>query len=206
MKKIINASVLSAKTFACHAFGGQWAEKIGSPERGFKGLFYGPPKSGKSVEVLRFADYFAGGFGKVLYNSCEEKLGKTLQDTVREFGIRAPRLYFADGLDFAEMCAATKKNRYRLVIIDSVQYMSFSVAEYKEFARLFPRVALVLISQVNNRNEPFGGKNFLHMVDFYAQIIDGTATYSTRYNKDGKKRFTLYESPKKQLSIFQNTP
>jgi predicted ATP-dependent serine protease len=197
MAKIISVKQLREKKFQIYEFEGEWKLKIGSPEVGFNGLIYGPPKSGKSVELLRFVDYFAKHHGKVLYNSCEEKHSKTLQDNLIGFNINAERLFFSDGSTFDELLVEVKRRRIRLLVIDSVQYMGFNYTQYKDFKKKFPKVALILVNQINGRDKIAGGKTLLHAVDFTVSVDAGLAEFRSRFLNDGYYSVRLF-SPKQQ--------
>jgi predicted ATP-dependent serine protease len=207
MARIISTKTFKERKYAYFEFKDDWLLKIGNPEKGFSGLFFGPPKSGKSVELLKMCNYFAKNFGRVLYNSCEEKFSKTVQDNLNAFKIDAEKLFFADGLDYEELCDAVKGGRYKLVIVDSVQYMGLTYADYKAFRAKFPKVAIVLVNQINGKGQLFGGQQLLHAVDFYAKIENGKAEYRSRFLKDGYYEVQLFE-PKgakkipKQATLF----
>jgi predicted ATP-dependent serine protease len=197
---------IKEKKFRVLEFEDEWRNKMGNPEKNFKAFFYGPSASGKSVEVLKFADYLTK-FGRVLYNSHEERIGKTLQDNINQFGIdgQGAKLMFYDALNYEEMCEVAKNGRFQFIIIDSAQYMLFTEEQYKDFDRQFPRKSLIIISQINGKGKAKGGDALLHMVDIKVKILDGYATYKSRYNK-GHYEVDLFERKKKLLppTLFDN--
>ena len=203
-KKAISVKTLREKKFHLLDFDGEWKEKMGDPEQGFRAMFYGPSGSGKTTEVLRFADYLAQHFGKVMYNSWEEGISKSIQDTVISQNLQADGLFFFDGLSYEEMCEKAKRGRYRFVIIDSIQYMGFTYSQYQEFNRRFKAKGLILISQVNGKGKARGGEQILHAVDMKVGIDAGKANYRSRYRKGGHYTVDLFKRPKKQLSLNLN--
>lgn len=200
-KKAISVKAIREKKFHLLDIDGEWKEKMGHPEESFRALFYGPSGSGKTVEVLRFCDYLATNFGKVLYNSCEEGISKSIQDSIIDFGISSTKLYFYDGLTYEEMCERAKNGRYRFVVVDSIQYMHFTYAQYQDFVGRFKNKGLILVSQVNGKGKARGGEQILHAVDMKVNINAGRAEYRSRYRKGGHCTVDLFKTPKKQLQL-----
>ena len=58
-KKTMSVKEILNKKFVVMDFTGQWEEKYGRPEQNFRAMFYGPAKSGKSTECLKFCQYLA---------------------------------------------------------------------------------------------------------------------------------------------------
>lgn len=202
--RLLSVKDLKEKNFKIIQFSPEWAEKYGNPEKGFSALFYGPSGSGKSVEALKLADYIADTHGKVLYNSCEERISKSLQERVQEHGIGSQRLYFGDNMTFEELMAKLEKGRFAAVFIDSLQYMNFTYDQYKQFKKRYPSVALVFISQVNNRGTVNGGEKFIHAVDIKVNIVAGLAEIRSRFLQKGHVKVRLFGKEKQpaQTSLF----
>jgi len=158
-------------------------------------MVYGPPGSGKSTWVLLFVNYLASVYGKVLYNSHEEKLNKTLQDRVRDYLPNGshPKLYFAPAWPFDYLMAKIKTNKYRVIVIDSVQYMNFSYEQLKQLRDVYKKrqIILVLVSFGTDLNKPVGDTKLLHASDVKIYINDGKL-YSKARGKKGYKT-TLFK-------------
>lgn len=191
-KKGFTVAEISDKKFKTLPFTGGWLDKMGEPEHNFKMLAFGAPKSGKSVEILKLADYLTN-FGRVLYNSHEEGISQSLQQRIANFGItgNGSKLMFFNALDYDEMVDVAKKGRYKFVIIDSAQYMKFTEANYIDFNARFSSKSLIIISQINAKGKTKGGTGFLHMVDIKLSIVNGYATYESRYRNE-KYTIDLY--------------
>lgn len=148
-------------------------------------MFYGPPGSGKSTTVLQFANHLAEKYGKVLYNSHEEKHNKTLQTrVVNTLGDGASlKLQFAPAWDFETLMSKTKKNKYRVVIIDSVQYMHFSYEQLIKFREAFKKrnIIIILISFGTAWDKTIGANDLLFAVDVKAFIKQGKIKVQSRY-------------------------
>ena len=200
-KKAISVNSLRQKQFKTLAFTGEWLENMGEPERNFRAVFYGPGGSGKSTYVLKFANYLGKHFGKVLYNSFEEGISKSLQTRCVQHGIDAKRLYFYDRLTFDEFCEKMKRGYYRVGIIDSLQYMNFTYAQYRKLVKLFPTKAFIFISQVNNAGKTKGGSDILHAVDIKIHVIGGQAHIQSRY-APGSKTVQLFGGQQEDINLF----
>ena len=148
-------------------------------------MFYGPPGSGKSTLVLKFANHLAEKYGKVLYNSHEEKHNKTLQTRIMNtLGEDASlKLQFAPAWNFETLMDKTKKNKYRVVILDSVQYMHFSYEQLIRFRETFKKrnIIIILISFGTAWDKTVGANDLLFAVDVKAFIKQGKIKVQSRY-------------------------
>jgi predicted ATP-dependent serine protease len=199
MKKPISAQNIREKVFHVIPFEGDWATKYGQPEQSFSAMFYGPPGSGKSTEVLKFCEYLAQNFGAVCYNSCEEGISKTLQDTVINANVKSNRIYFYDSLTFPELMETLKKGKHKFAVIDSAQYMRLTYSQYQELRKAFPKKGIIIVSQVNGRGNVHGGQQMLHAMDIKANINAGLANIRSRYIKGGHVEFRLFGGKKQSV-------
>lgn len=126
-REIFSIKTIKEKQFHTLELESQYSSLMGNPEKKFTGMLYGASGSGKSVYALQFANYFANNFGKVLYNSHEEKVNQTIQDRINNFDIDANKLFIASGVNYDKMCHYIDRNYYRLLLIDSVKYMEFTI-------------------------------------------------------------------------------
>ena len=195
MSKIRTLSVteLSKKQFQCLEFDGDWKEMFGNPEVNFRLMFYGPPKSGKSTMVLKFSNYLAEKFGKVLYNSHEEGHSETLKKRIIDNQITSKSLFIGHLIPFEEMLAIIKPRRYRFIIIDSVNYMNMNYHQYQLLIKTYPTKGFIFIAQVNGKGAVKGGTDIKHAVDGTVYMSNGTAHIQTRF------------APEKTIQIFKPT-
>lgn len=204
-KKALSAKHFLDKEFHLVGLQEEWLKKFGDAEVGFSIIMYGPSGSGKSVEVLRFANYFANNHGKVMYNSCEEGISKSIQDRIKQFNCDSNKLYFYDNLTYQEMIHKAKVGRYQMVVIDSAQYMGFTYADYQDFVKRFKgKKSLIVVSQVNGQNKVRGGERILHAVDIKVNIIHGRAHIRSRYLK-GHQTITLFTGSGAQSELFNQS-
>lgn len=198
----MNVRTLRQKQFHTMDFAEPYQAWMGNPERNFKAMVYGPSGSGKSTFVLKFADYLASNHGKVLYNSHEEGFSQTLQDRIIGNNITSDKLYFADRMGYEEMVDRMKRSRCQFAVIDSLQYMNFTYAQYKDFVERAKSKSLIIISQTNNRGTVKGGTDILHAVDMKIKVAGGKATIQSRFNSSGVQTITLFNTKSHHPTLF----
>lgn len=204
-KRIFSIKAIKEKKYQYLELDPKYALLMGEPAKKFVGLFYGESGSGKSVFTLQFADYFARNFGKVLYNSHEEGANKTIQDRVNNFNIDAKRLWIADCFSFEEMCNYIERNYYRLVIIDSVKYMSFTVEQLKTLRTMFNKrqLSIIMIDFGKSKGTPASGIDLLHAADVKLYFKNGRVHALSRYlDKPVDHQLFKPQSANKQPSLF----
>ena len=179
--KIFNVKSVRERNYDTLDLGERFNELLGRPEAKFTAMLYGGSGCGKSVFALQLADYFAKHYGKVLYNSHEE-INQTLSNRIQSFNIDAPKLYFGNKLDLDEMMHKIKRNYYRMVIIDSVQYMEFTEEQYKYLRETFAKrkLAIVMVS-FGTKGNPTKAKDLLHASDIKAFFKDGKIDVMSSY-------------------------
>ena len=204
-REIFNIKTIREKKFHRLELISEYAELMGIPEKKFIGIFYGESGSGKSVYVLRFANYFAKNFGKVLYNSHEEKVNQTIQDRIFNFNVDAQRLWVANGIPFERMCEYIEKNYYRLIIIDSVKYMNFTIDQLKELRERFAKrlLSIIMIDFGEAKGKPASGKDLIHASDIKMYFKNGLVHSTSRYlDQPTEKQLFVQKNSKKQYSLF----
>lgn len=208
-KVIYNINSILLRKYQTMAMHEYYASLMGNPEPKFIAMFYGPPGSGKSVFALQFADYFAKYFGKVLYNSHEERLKKTIRDRIETYKINARKLHFGDAIGFDQMMEKIHRNRYRMVVIDSVQYMDFTYDQLQELTYEFRKrlLSLLMISFGTGFNSPLRAQDHLFAADikgyFYTNDDGGFAKFASRYKPTlvKSKLFSIAEEVVERESV-----
>jgi hypothetical protein len=181
---IFNVKTIREKRFDTIHLDNTYGKLMGDPESKFIAMFYGPSGSGKSVFTLKFANIYANTVGKVLYNSHEEKVNQTIQERIIKFNIHSPKLYFGNALKFDEMVHKIERNHYRLVIIDSVQYMALTYEQLKDLRHTFAKrkLALIMVSFGTGLGNPTSSfKDHLHASDVKGYFHNGKLTMISRY-------------------------
>jgi len=206
-REIFSVKALKEKKYHMMELAPEYARLMGQPERKFTAIHYGESGSGKSVYTLQFADYFAKNFGKVLYNSHEESVNKTIQDRINNFEIDAQRLFVANAISFDKMCDYIKKNYYKLIIIDSVKYMNFCIDQLKELRTTFSKrqISVAMIDFGDAKGKPASGKDLIHASDVKMYFKNGRVYSISRYlDKPVEAQLFTPQSANKQPTLFDH--
>lgn len=146
-------------------------------------IVYGPSTSGKTVFTLQLADYLAEHFGKVFYDSHEEGVNKTVQNRVKNFGIKSKRLHICDSYEWDELVEEVDRCKYRVVVRDSIQMSGMTAAQLKAFRAKFAKRKIIFI-MVSFGEKPMstkGANDLLHDSDVKIFIKGGKLTSLSRY-------------------------
>ena len=176
---------------------GPYTQLIGGIDGNCTITAYGPSGMGKSVFILKLANHLAGAFGKVLYNSHEEALNKSLQDRVRNF---VPNLhhkvYFADSWPFETMLQKIKVNKYRVLVIDSVQYMRFTAEQLKTLRETYKKrqIIVIMVSFGTALGKTRGADDLLHDSDVKLYFSKGKVYSQSRYMGNALVTQKLFEA------------
>lgn len=184
MARALGVTEFLNKKFIEYEFEGEWHAALGNPERNFKGIIFGRPKNGKTEFCVRFAKYLTR-FDRVLYNSFEQGHSKSLQDAFIRQGMAevAGKIVVTHKETYAQMFARLKKKKSpRIVFIDSVQYVKFTVDEWVALITAFPKKCFICISHADGE-EPKGGvaKAIQYDVDFSIQVKGFAAHCASRF-------------------------
>jgi archaellum biogenesis ATPase FlaH len=149
-----------------------WHSLFGSPARNFTMMLHGEPHNGKTIFLLKFAQ-FLSGFGNVLYVSSEEFASPTMTNKVNEFLNPLPkRLHFAENLKDPNL------SLYQFVILDSVNDLGLKINEYKEMRKEHPDTAFIFILQHTKAGDFRGGKDWEHIAEIAGEVHKGVVTIS----------------------------
>lgn len=154
-----NRSVL-AKRFKVADFEGAWLDSIGRPE--LRGVWhvYGDSGHGKTTFCLQLAKYLAG-FGRVLYNSLEQGLSRSMQRAWQDAGMAeaGSRVRLLDRMPMAELIELLcKRQSPEIVIIDSSHYwrrLRMTDVDYLR-AKFRKKLFIFISHKERGSNEPKG--------------------------------------------------
>jgi hypothetical protein len=164
-----------------------WHLLFGNPARNFTLMLHGEPHNGKTIFLLKFAQYLAENFGDVLYVSSEEFASPTMTKKVNEFLNPLPqRLHFAENLQDPDL------SQYQFVILDSVNDLGLKINEYKEMRKEHPDTAFIFILQHTKAGDFRGGKDWEHIAEIAGEVHKGVVTTT-------KNRY----APKATLDFFR---
>jgi len=181
---LLSAGDLENLDYPKFDFDDPYLEFIGRPAVGFHAIVFGLPKSGKSIWSLKFADYLANDFGRVLYVASEEGFKGTIKDKVSQFTTNRDDLIFGNfkGIDKIR----ENISGFDFVFIDSLDYAKITVEEVEELKRENPDVSFITVKQVTKDGKFRGSQEFAHNCDILVEIEKGIATQRGRFNPESE--------------------
>lgn len=223
MGKVTSVGAMSARKWEmCDHLAPEWRRVVGYPARNFKMLIWGASGNGKTSFTLALCKALTAE-GRVYYNSAEEGDSPSFAAACVRAGLdQVPKEKFvvADKHDYAEMVAFLRipRNRTQFVVIDSLQYMGLTKAQYKDLIREFPRKAFIIISWERPGGAPKGehAQGIRYMVDIKCYVKSGVAKADSRFGAtepykifDANTRLTLphegddanHNQPAEQLAL-----
>ncbi len=162
-----------------------WHSLFGNPARNFTMMFHGEPHNGKTIFLLKLAQYLAENFGDVLYVSSEEFASPTMTKKVNEFLNPLPsRLHFAENLQDPDL------SDYQFIILDSVNDLGLKINQYKELRKEHPDKAFIFILQHTKAGDFKGGKDWEHIAEIAGEVHKGVVNITkNRYAPKGTLDF-----------------
>ncbi|MDR3227748.1 MAG: hypothetical protein LBT56_08780 [Prevotellaceae bacterium] len=136
--------------------------------------------NGKSSFVMQFCKALCK-FGNVVYNSLEEGVSLTMQNTLKRFGMReCNRLFLLiDGENKEDLSERLLRHKSAdFVVIDSFQYFQMSYIQYLKFKELHSDKMLIFVSHADGKS-PAGRAAKSVMFDATLKIwIEGYRAFS----------------------------
>jgi hypothetical protein len=193
---IMNSRELMNYSYDCYPFQGKWHDLIGDPGKRFHMMVFGRPKQGKSIFCVQFANYFSQNFGPVLYVAAEEGFSVTLQKKIREFGMANNNMDFANYRDYSQIRSALQAKKYKLVFIDSVNFIKITPEQIEELKAENPGTAFVTVQQATKGGQFRGSQEYAHNCDIIIEVIAGTAHQQGRYQVHSE--MPIFEGPEQK--------
>jgi len=161
-KKINRAYSVSnvlTKKFNPLDFSGDWRETLGIPDKAFSAIIFGGSGHGKTEAAMRLAKYLTN-FGKVAYDSLEQGLSSTIQQSMIRNHMQSCGNSFIllDREPFDELIVRMSKPKSPdFLFIDSAQYMRITKAQYYQLKELMLKKGkgIIWVSQAKGK-EPKG--------------------------------------------------
>ena len=184
---VLTAEEMATRKLDLLNFFSFWHSLFGNPARNFTMMFHGEPHNGKTIFLLKLAQYLAENFGDVLYVSSEEFASPTMTKKVNEFLNPLPsRLHFAENLQDPDL------TDYQFIILDSVNDLGLKINEYKELRKEHPNKAFIFILQHTKAGDFKGGKDWEHISEIAGEVHKGVVNIT-------KNRY----APKSTLDFFR---
>lgn len=162
----------------------EWASLLGTPELKGSWIIWGVSGNGKTRFALQLARELAR-FGKVLYDSIEEGLSKSLRKAVQDVNFTdvGTNIAFLDKEPIDELIKRlARRQSAQIVIIDSLQYTGINYQDYKALRKRFPQKLFIWISHAEGK-EPAGATAKSVRYDAFIKIrVEGYRAFAvSRY-------------------------
>lgn len=178
---VMSADKMGEVSYESFDFNPYYKSILGKPATNFDLCIYGDPGSGKTVFLLKLANYFAENFGPVLYVSTEEYGAATLIDKIKRFKTDSKNLFFSPKLidDKIDL------SKYKFIFIDSVNHAKINLEQYKQIREKNPNTVFILILQTTKAGSYRGGKDWPHEVEISMKLYkDETGKRMLNVDKD----------------------
>lgn len=161
---IVSAAHLAGMTFKEITLDGEWKAELNRLMSDTQIMIWGVPGSGKTVKLLKFAQYLAEKGLHTLYVANEEFGRSSFTEKIREFRIGHDKLMFAKHLP-------EDLSQFQAIFLDSVQSIGMDLEAYKQFREQNSDKLSVAIIQSTKDGDFRGGKDWEHEVDIAGEVV-----------------------------------
>ena len=147
MARTIGVTQILNKKYKMLDVSDKWKNVFGQLPDPFSMIVIGKPKNGKTSLVMSFCRDRAERY-KVFYSSLEEGDAKTIQDALILADMKdvAGKFFIGEDYFFNDLVEKLSKPRSpKIVVIDSLDYMSLTTSQWKELIYLFPKKSWMII-------------------------------------------------------------
>lgn len=198
MPTTLKMAAFCRKKYKVLPFEGYFADSFGQPERGSRWIIYGASGNGKTEFAVQLAKYFTN-FGKVLYVSREQGDSSSLQLCFnRNKLVGNKRLLLGIDYEINDIIAYLKEPRAaEFVIVDSIDYLKMTDADYKRLIEEHPRKTFVFISwQQGSKPKSAYARAIEYMVDIKITVKNFVAEPRSRFG--GNADFIIWREGAKK--------
>lgn len=179
MARTLSAKQVLTIKFDTIRLGGGWDECVGEIETTGIWFIWGNSGNGKTSAVVSLCKELSV-FGKVLYNSREEGVSLTMQNTLRRYGMGelGSRFQLAN-MSLQELDEKISQQRSpKFVVLDSFQFMGLTYKDFRAFCEKHKNKMLIFVSRTRGR-QPEGRAAISAMYDASCKIwIEGYKAFS----------------------------
>lgn len=179
MARTLSAKQVLTIKFDTIRLGGGWDECVGEIETTGVWFIWGNSGNGKTSAVVSLCKELSA-FGKVLYNSREEGVSLTMQNTLRRYGMGelGSRFQLAN-MSLPELDEKISQQRSpKFVVLDSFQYMGLTYKDFRAFCEKHKNKLLIFVSRTRGR-QPEGRAATSAMYDASCKIwVEGYKAFS----------------------------
>lgn len=179
MARTLSAKQVLTIKFDTIRLGGGWDECVGEIETTGIWFIWGNSGNGKTSAVVSLCKELSA-FGKVLYNSREEGVSLTMQNTLRRYGMGelGSRFQLAN-MSLQELDEKISQQRSpKFVVLDSFQFMGLTDKDFRAFCEKHKNKMLIFVSRTRGR-QPEGRAAISAMYDASCKIwVEGYKAFS----------------------------
>lgn len=179
MARTLSAKQVLTIKFDTIRLGGGWDECVGEIETTGVWFIWGNSGNGKTSAVVSLCKELSA-FGKVLYNSREEGVSLTMQNTLRRYGMGelGSRFQLAN-MSLPELDEKISQQRSpKFVVLDSFQFMGLTYKDFRAFCERHKNKMLIFVSRTRGR-QPEGRAAISAMYDASCKIwVEGYKAFS----------------------------
>lgn len=179
MARTLSAKQVLTIKFDTIRLGGGWDECVGEIETTGIWFIWGNSGNGKTSAVVSLCKELSA-FGKVLYNSREEGVSLTMQNTLRRYGMGelGSRFQLAN-MSLQELDEKISQQRSpKFVVLDSFQFMGLTFKDFRAFCEKHKNKMLIFVSRTRGR-QPEGRAAISAMYDASCKIwVEGYKAFS----------------------------
>lgn len=179
MARTLSAKQVLTIKFDTIRLGGGWDECVGEIETTGIWFIWGNSGNGKTSAVVSLCKELSA-FGKVLYNSREEGVSMTMQNTLRRYGMGelGSRFQLAN-MSLQELDEKISQQRSpKFVVLDSFQFMGLTYKDFRAFCEKHKNKMLIFVSRTRGR-QPEGRAAISAMYDASCKIwVEGYKAFS----------------------------
>ncbi len=190
----ISATEMGNMTFTKLKFNDYYKGILGEPATDFDMSIDGSKGSGKTVYLLKFANYLADYHGPVLYVSSEEFGSASLIDKIQRFGITSKNLRFVK-----KMPSVNELLKYKFIFIDSINHVKITIDEYRKIREEKTKPAFILVFQQTKEGQSKGSTDWPHEVSIVASLFKDE--FGERMLKITKDRFDVTDNVPRVVKI-----
>lgn len=179
MARTLSAKQVLTIKFDTIRLGGGWDECVGEIETTGIWFIWGNSGNGKTSAVVSLCKELSA-FGKVLYNSREEGVSLTMQNTLRRYGMGelGSRFQLAN-MSLQELDEKISQQRSpKFVVLDSFQFMGLTYKDFRAFCEKHKNKMLIFVSRTRGL-QPEGRAAISAMYDASCKIwVEGYKAFS----------------------------
>ena len=199
MARTLSAKQVLTIKFDTIRLGGGWDECVGEIETTGVWFIWGNSGNGKTSAVVSLCKELSA-FGKVLYNSREEGVSLTMQNTLRRYGMGelGSRFQLAN-MSLPELDEKISQQRSpKFVVLDSFQFMGLTYKDFRAFCERHKNKMLIFVSRTRGR-QPEGRAAISAMYDASCKIwVEGYKAFSKGRFVGATGEMTIWEEGAKK--------